>query len=190
MNRSIALLLAVLGAALVPSHVIPVASGAALTGSSTVKIRFLACTDFLAPPPACISTEFNGDTIETTGSGVFELDANGDGDVKGSGTFIHRNPTGAVVGQGTWKAKRFLAYRTYGCAGCEGLGLPAGSEGGSLLFRAELETAGGDSFDATIEINCALGNAPPNRLYDGVEVRVLGLRFDQAQVGSTLFIRK
>jgi hypothetical protein len=164
--------------------------GAARAGDEAVKIRFLACVDFLTPLafPPCISREFNGDTIETTGSGVFEIEPNGEGDVKGGGNFIHRGPAGNVIARGSWRAKKFLAYRTYGCAGCPA-GLPPGSEGGNLLITAELRPDGGGEVDATIEINCALGNTPPNRLYDGVEVRVLGVRFDQAQDGATLFIR-
>ena len=160
-------------------------------GDRGIEIRFLACTDFLTPPafPDCVSREFNGDAIQTTGSGVFQLKDDGEGKVRGGGTFVHRNSTGQVIGQGTWRAKKFLAYRTYGCAGCPD-GLPAGSEGGNLLITAELRPAGGEGeFEATIEINCALGSVPPNRKYEGVELRVGGLRFDQALNGATLFIR-
>lgn len=169
--------------------VVAILAGSAAADDSRAHIRFLACVDFLSPPPACVSAEFNGDTIETTASGVFELEPNGEGEVQGDGTFIHRNTAGTVIAQGTWRAKKFLAYRTYGCAGCPD-GLPPGSEGGNLLITAELRPDRGQQFDATMEINCALGTTPPNRLYDGVEVRVGGLRFDQNQQGATLFIRR
>jgi hypothetical protein len=190
MSRKCFVLLVGLLAALVPVGI--VAGNGASGAGSRVEIGFLACVDFLSPPafPPCISGEFNGDTIETTGSGAFRLDEDGDGEVRGSGTFIHRNPVGVVVGQGTWTAKKFLAYRTYGCDGCPA-GLPEGSEGGSLLITSQLDPDGpSGKFDATLEINCALGTVPPNRAYDGVELRVLGLRFDQGQGGATLFIRE
>ena len=190
MNRRLAMLLAVIAAVLVPAGLLAADERESSAASSKVKVRFLACVEFLTPPvfPPCVSREFNGDSIQTTGSGLFKIEADGDGEIEGSGTFIHRNPAGVEVARGTWRAKKFLAYRTYGCAGCPAL--PPGSEGGNLLFTAELRPAGGNEFDATLEINCALGTPPPNRLYEGVEVRVLGLRFDQAEDGATLFIRE
>jgi hypothetical protein len=169
-----------------------VVAGPATAGGDKTKFEFLACSGFLADPafPDCVSTEYNGDTIESEGSGTFEVKSDGSGKVKGGGTFIHRDPGGDEIGRGTWKAKKFLAYRTYGCAGCPGF-LPEGSEGGNLLFEAEFDPAGpGPKLKGTVEINCALGDVPPNRGYEGVEPRLAGLRFDQDQEGVTLFIKQ
>lgn len=189
MSRKYLALLLMFGAALVSAGVF---ADDHSSGSSEREIRFLACVDFLVPPgfPRCVSRESNGDTIEATGSGAFVLDKGVGGDIEGRGTLIHRNAAGVELARGTWEAKKFLAYKSYGCVKCPG-GLLAGSEGGNLLFAAKLQPAGGAEFQATIEINCGLGDGtPPNRLYDGVEPRVLGLRFDQAQNGATLFIRE
>jgi hypothetical protein len=169
----------------------------AMSGPAVAKdektMEFLACSGFLAeafPEVDCISREHNGDTFESEGRGTFSVRADGSGKVEGRGTFIHRSPQGVVIGRGTWKAKEFLAYRSYGCAGCPP-DLPAGSEGGNLLFRAEFDPAGeGPKFTGTIEINCALGNFPANRAYEALEPRLVGLRFDQNPQGVTLFIRQ
>jgi hypothetical protein len=190
MRRRATLVVTVCGAVIVA--VVLALAGTAAAGEDSTRFEFLACSGVLADPafPDCVSREHNGDTIESEGRGFFRVKSDGSGKIEGRGTFIHRNPQGVVIGRGTWKAKEFLAYRTYGCTGCPP-DLPAGSEGGNLLFAAVFDPVGpGPKFMGTIEINCALGNVPPNRGYEALEPRLVGLRFDQDPEGVTLFIRQ
>jgi hypothetical protein len=88
------------------------------------------------------------DTIQTTGSGSFDLGA---GTVSARGTFTHRLPDGTVFARGTWVATGFNSFTAFG-------GPSNGLQGGDLHITVTLFPNGGTphtgiAMNITCEIN-------------------------------------
>lgn len=155
--------------------------------------QFLVGTGFLCDvdPAACpaISSNAVGDTIEITGAGLIDK---ADDRVEGAGSFVHRDSTGAVLGSGTWVAEELLGFQSYGNATPDS-GLPANFEGGLARLRVRLLPAsGGEALDATLWIDCLVGD-PPEGGAEGIELEVEGGDvpiFDQEVQGFTIFIEQ
>jgi len=81
------------------------------------------------------------------------------------------------------KASRFFSL---------GLGMLAGPmpAGGLALMRIRLLPDSGRPKDAILQVNCALGKAPPNQQGDGIRLAMQGgaLRFDGKVSGRTVFM--
>ena len=130
-------------------------------------------------PGACpdVARADNGDTVDIAGSGTLSIH---DKTVTGGGTFVHRAPDGTVRAAGTWTATDLLSFNSYGTQP----DLPPNLFGGLARIRVHL-TAG---FDAILEIDCEIGNAPGGHS-EGVRLVVdNGLNFDQKVSGFTVFV--
>lgn len=86
-----------------------------------------------------------------------------------SGTFVHTDAAGTVVGAGTWVATQLISFEAYGCGVVDFDG-PGGSPpvtippficGGGLKIRVLL-TAGGQQLEGILTIFCIVGENPPN----------------------------
>ncbi len=159
----------------------------ASAGHKKGTLNYLVGTGLLCglDPSACpvISMAGNGDTLEVTGEGSIDLDAQA---VTGGGNFVHKNPGGGVVAMGTWTAEELVSYHSWGMQD----GLPPNFEGGRAKIKVLLHPSGTSStFEATLEVFCTIGNFPGSA-HEGVQLKVKhGLNFKDEVSGFTLFIR-
>lgn len=137
-------------------------------------------------PSGCpdISMADNGDTIAVAGSGTFSLQPF---TATGSGTFLHKSPTGEIKGNGTWVVLRLVAFHSFGDATPQGL--PSNLEGGQLLLLVQLQVGGTPVFNAILNVDCALGRPPPGQS-EGITLAVQNvINFNKKVSGFTVFIR-
>ncbi len=136
-------------------------------------------------PTACpdVASAPNGDTISISGQGTLSIHPKS---VTGSGTFIHMNASGTVLGEGVWIAQKLLSFVSYGTSP----GFPPTFEGGKALVRIHLApNTGGAGFDAVLRITCLIGS-PPAGAHEGIRLDVEEVNNFNAEVsGLTLFIR-
>lgn len=128
----------------------------------------------------------NGDTIIVSGSGTLSIHRKF---VDGGGTYIQKNSSGATVSSGLWFANRLINFRSYGDLDPTN---PTGFEGGRASMRVQLSPGldGSSGTDATLDMECLVGQPPPSAV-EGIELRVPGgTSFTQIVNGSTLFIRQ
>ena len=110
--------------------------------------------------------------------------------VEGSGTFIHRNAGGEIIGAGVWTATKLISFKSYGSGALQGL--PEDFEGGRALMKVYLDpNVRVPGFDGTLRIDCTLGDVPKNA-EEGIRLAVRGvpINFNKEVSGATLFIRK
>lgn len=147
------------------------------------------------PVIANASNTHEGDTIQLMGQGNLSTKPK---TIDGEGTFIHRDPSGNIIGTGHWQAEKLISFKSYGPGTPQGL--PENFEGGRAIVRVKLHPdAGGESegshteeeFEGTLRIECAIGNHPPKSM-EGIRlaIRELKLNFNREVSGATLFIRK
>jgi len=178
--------------------------------SGSASYNFLVASGFLCEPndsttcPA-VARAASGETIELNGAGTFTL---ANKSITAAGAFIHKSSTGEVVASGVWAVTELLSFQSYGLAPGAlmlktqklkasrffplGLGMLAGPmpAGGLALMRIRLLPDSGRPKDAILQVNCALGKAPPNQQGDGIRLAMQGgaLRFDGKVSGRTVFM--
>ena len=171
-------------------------SAPALAGSKTAKLAFGTFES--------VARAANGDTFTISGEGTFSLQPKS---ISGAGgaiaeaigeiprTFTHRDAQGNVRAEGTWEPTTLLSYHSFGPATpeqeAEMGGLPPGSEGGKVMFKAALFVGGVHVHDAIITIYCHLGE-PRKNVVEATLVHVQGtnLNFNEVVSGDNLFIRE
>ena len=171
-------------------------SAPAMAGSKTAQIAFGTFES--------VARSANGDTITISGDGTFTLQpksisGNGGAIAEAIGevprTFTHRDPQGNVLAEGTWEPTAVLSYHSFGPATAaqeaELGGLPPGSEGGKVMFKAAFFVGGAHVHDAIVTIYCILGE-PRKNVVEATLVQVQGtnLNFNEVVSGDNLFIRE
>ncbi len=138
-------------------------------------------------PTACpdIASAANGDSIEISGQGTLSIHPK---TVTGTGTFVHKDLTGAILATGIWTAEQLLSFDSYGTSP----GLPPNFEGGLALILVHLSPdTGGPGFDAVLQVNCGVGKAPKGHSGDFAKLAVQqGVNFNTPVSGFTLYIRQ
>ncbi len=182
-KRGVSTLVAV---ALVTFLVTVIRPPATLADSGSASFQYLVASGFLCglDLSACpaVAKAANGDTIEITGAGTLDIHAKS---VTGGGAFTHKNSAGVTEGMGTWTATELLSFNSYGTSPGS-----APAEGGLALIRVDLLSSTGQSFFATLEVNCSLGKAPKGHAEDFVRLAVIsGPNFNSGVSGFTVFIR-
>ncbi|MBI4035884.1 hypothetical protein HY383_02960 [Candidatus Daviesbacteria bacterium] len=156
-------------------------SGVAFARAGTVNYEYHIGDNFLGVVhgPTVVRAS-NGDTIEITGSGILSVHNKS---VSGGGTFVHKDSSGNVLGNGTWTAVQLLSFKSYGNGVPQGT--PEEFEGGLALIRVHLSPG----FDAIMQVDCLLGN-PPAGAEEGVRLAIQGvLNFNKEISGETLYVR-
>ena len=156
------------------------------------RFQYLLGTGFLCSlpntPDPCpdISKADNGDRIELTGQGTFDVNARS---ITGGGDFTHKNASGTVLASGTWSTLQFIAFQDYGNGTPQGL--PENTEGGRLVIRVHLSPAGGGAgHDAILQVTCWLG-APPAGAEEGIALAVQdAINFNKKVSGVTVYVRQ
>ena len=157
--------------------------GAAADG---VHFQYLAGSGVLCGlgPTACpdVASASNGDTVAISGQGSL---VTGPDEVTGSGTFVHMNAAGTVLGSGTWTAEDLLSFTSFGG---NAPGLPPNFEGGLARIEVQLNPSGsGDTLNAVLQIDCGINSATGA---EGVMLAVEdGPNFNNEVSGFTVFIR-
>ena len=109
----------------------------------------------MACPDAAMAS--NGDVVSVDGKGTFTVSDNKAREIRGSGTFMHKNSEGNVLGTGTWRATELVSFVSYGT---DGGTTPVNFEGGLAVIEVHLALGGGEGFDATLNVSCVIGNSP------------------------------
>jgi hypothetical protein len=147
----------------------------------------------------------NGDRVRvqcTFGLGGCGTFTTKDKAVNLSGTFVHTDSGGTVVGEGTWVATQLISYESYGCGvvdfdgpgGAPPVTIPPFICGGALKLRVLL-TAGTQQFEGILTIFCIVGDNPPNShdelAEEGVTLNVPGVvNFNKVDfVGTNNFVQ-
>ncbi len=112
-----------------------------------------------------------GDTIRTTGAGLFDTS----GTVAGSGSITHFKADGTVFIRATWSATDFVSFTPYG-------GPSTGFQGGLLTIKVTV-TAPEATLKVTMQVSC-LVNAPQGAPDEGTTFPGL---FTERVSGNTLF---
>jgi hypothetical protein len=138
-------------------------------------------------PTGCpdVSSAADGDTLVISGQGMLSIHPK---TVTGMGTFVRKDPTGAIVASGIWTAEQLLSFRSYG----NEPDLPSNFEGGLALILVHLSPdKGGPDSDAVLEVNCAIGKPPAGLSVEFVRLAVRGgPNFNKPVSGNTLYIRQ
>jgi hypothetical protein len=169
-------------------------SAPALAGSKTAQVSFGTFES--------VARAANGDTVTINGEGTFTLQPKsitGDGGAVAAAfgevprTFTHRDAQGNILAEGTWELTAVLSFESFGPATpaqeAEFGGLPPGSEGGKVMFKAALFVGGAHVHDAIITIYCHLGE-PRKNVVEATLVHVQGTKFNFNEVvsGDNIFI--
>ena len=172
-------------ALIVSSFLLLASVASAAAQSATVTYDYFAGAGVPCSVTECpdVASAPNGDTITIAGQGTLSIHPKS---VTGSGTFIHMNASGTVLGEGVWIAQQLLSFVSYGTSP----GLPPTFEGGKALVRIHLApNTGGAGFDAVLRITCVIGS-PPAGAHEGIRLDVEAVNNFNAEVsGNTLFIR-
>ncbi|MBI2498770.1 hypothetical protein HYV88_00850 [Candidatus Woesearchaeota archaeon] len=159
-----------------------------ITARENSKYDFMIGTGFLRDFGNVISTAKNGDTIELVGEGSFNTKPK---NITGSGTVIHKNSNGEIIGTGKWIVTKLITFQSYGNGGSQGL--PDNFEGGRALIKVIIDPDNvGQSFESTLMVTCLLGDKIPPKASEGIRlaIRDIPINFNQEKSGATLFIRK
>jgi hypothetical protein len=172
-------------------------------------------TFLLAAGVVCDSTEgggcpavvksTNGDGYRLSGAGTFSAQSRS---ATGAGTFTHETSRGLVMESGVWVVEQLVSFDWYGLGpsailkdtkvvGGARLGprrMPGPTQsaaaGGRAVFRVRMAPIIGPSRMATLEINCALGQPPPDHQVDGIKLALEGggLQFEEQGSLQSLFV--
>jgi len=146
-----------------------------------------------------------GDSYELTGSGTFDPQSKS---AKAAGTYSHKSPNGNVLGTGVWLANELVSFDSYGAAPAsfpnKGLAFGSGAmrpkrmpvvqgpmpTGGLAVFRIQLLPTHGPSRSATLQVNCALRDVPPERSVEGIRLTLEknGPEFSEEVSGRVMFL--
>ena len=184
-------------------------AGPARAQSRPATYTFLVGASFLCDSgdssacPAVVKSA-EGASYELSGAGTLAPQSKS---VTAAGTFTHKSRDGNVLETGVWVASELVSFDFYSIAPAalmrEGraLGPPqfgpmrmpmlSGSmaAGGQAVLRIRLIPVLGFAKNATLQVNCALGKAPPERQVEGIRLAFeRGGEFDQELGGRTLFL--
>jgi hypothetical protein len=152
-----------------------------------------------------VAKSADGASYEMSGAGTLTTQSK---TVTAAGTFTHKSPDGVVLETGVWIASELVSFDSYGVApgalphegrafgppqfGPMRMGMFSGSipAGGLAVLRIRLLPVWGQSKNATLEVNCALGKVPPERSVEGIRLTLEkgGVEFDQEVSGRSLFL--
>jgi hypothetical protein len=182
---------------------------AAAQGKSGNYIFLLASGLLSDPndPSAClaIARSSQGDSYEMTGAGTFDAQKKS---VDAVGTFRHKSLDGSLLETGVWIASELVSFDPYGidpgalprqglAFDPEASGLihnPMSSgplpTGGLAVVRIRLLPVWGPSGTAVLQVNCALGNVPRERLAEGIRLTLEGngTDFSEEAGGRVMFL--
>ena len=130
----------------------------------------------------------NGHKVRVFGSGTFNTAA---GTATGSGSFVHTDASGQLVGFGTWTATGLISFTSYGCGTRGGEPVPANFCGGLAAINVHVShalvnpPAGQGELDAILYVDCKLGS-PPATAHEGIrlDARPNGAYFDVTEDSS------
>jgi hypothetical protein len=194
----------------VPSLAIFLSAGPATAQSSSANYTFLVGAGFLcdsgdsAPCPAVVKSA-QGDSYEMSGAGTLAMQSKS---VTAAGTFTRKSTDGMVLETGVWIASELVSFDSYGIApgalmrGGRAFGPPPfgpmrsrmfpGSmpAGGLAVFRIRFLPVWGRPKIAMLQVNCALGKAPPERQVEGIRLTFEGggVEFNEEVSGRALFL--
>lgn len=190
--------------------VVLVAAGAAMAqGTPGSYYTFMVATGPLCYSGACPAAvvSANGERYELSGAGAFSTQTRS---VTAAGNYTRKSPNGDALEAGVWVATKLVSFDSYGAApeARTRLGPAAGSPpfglvarfpmlagavptGGLAVLRIRLLPTSGIARNATLQVNCAMGNVPYERGAEGVRLAFDGggARFDEEAGGLTLFLR-
>lgn len=169
--------------------VVPFSSALGDSGATTqdflIGSGFLCDLDSSACP--AIAMAANGDTVEVVGGGTLSIHPKS---VTGGGTFVHKDPSGAVLATGTWTAIKLESFHSYGDGSAQGL--PDFLFGGQANIRVWITPDGapeGFGFRGTLTVDCTLGDKIPAGAEEGIRLNVSGLiNFNKEISGFTVFV--
>ena len=173
---------------------------------------FLVASGFLCDPDhaeACpaLAKDASGNAFELSGAGAFSPH---DKSVTAAGTFTRKSPSGMVLDTGVWLAISLVSFDSYGLApGAIKAGNPAGrampagpmmrtrmllgptAAGGLAIFRVRLIPLTGAPQNGLLQLNCALGNVPPERQVEGIRITLEknGTDFSEEVSGRVMFLQ-
>src|SRR2546422_638328 len=165
--------------AMLVAAVLTVALSGLVLGAGTARAKTAKATfDFhagdgspgLAPGPD-VARASNGDTVSVRASGTLDSEAR---TASGSGTFEHRNASGALLASGTLTVTGFTTFQFYGCGVAEGQPIPPELCGGRALLRVHLVAHPASNPSATLEadgmleITCVVGQSVPSGAHEGI----------------------
>lgn len=129
------------------------------------------------------------------------------------GTFTHKSSNGLVVEAGVWIASELVSFDSYRIApgalmsegrtlgprqidlssfGPRGLGMFSGSmaAGALAVLHIRLLPVRGLSRNAMLQVNCALGKAPPEHQVEGIRLAFEGggVEYDEEVSGRAMFL--
>jgi len=172
---------------------------------------FLVASGFLCDPDhpeACpaIARATSGDTFELSGVGSFSPRNKS---VTAAGTFARKSPAGMVLDTGVWLASGLVSFDSYGLApGALMAGnrawraiqegpmmrtrrlLGPTAAGGRAVVRIQLFPLTGAPQNALLQMNCALGNVPPEHQVEGIRISLEknGAEFSEEVSGRVMFL--
>ena len=179
----------------------------ALAQNSSPEFSFLVAAGFLCESGNCPAgaKSVNGDSYEITGAGTFNLQSKS---VSAAGTFAHKALNGAVLETGVWTSNQLVRFDVYGAApnALRQRGIAAGVPGfranpmpmsvgpvpvgGLAVFQIRMMPASGAPMSGTLEVNCALADAPRERSADGIRLKLerSPTEFSEELGGSVMFL--
>jgi len=172
---------------------------------------FLIASGFLCDPDhpeACpaVAKDASGNTFEMSGAGTFSRT---DKSMTAAGTFTRKSPSGTVLDTGVWLATSLVSFDSYGLAPATpmpvnrtGKAMQRGPmmrsrlllgptpAGGLAVFRIRLLPLTGVPQNGLLQLNCALGNVPSERLMEGIRLTMgkNGTEFSEEVSGRVIFL--
>ncbi len=154
--------------------------------------------------PAVVKSA-DGASYELSGAGTLAPQSKS---VTAAGTFTHKSTDGDVLETGVWVAGELVSFDSYGIApgalmregralgppqfGPKRLPMFSGSmaAGGRAVLRIRLFPVLGFAKNATLQVNCALGQVPDEHQREGIRLAFegRGAGFDEEVSGRTLFL--
>lgn len=182
----------------------------AMAQRNSGEYMFLLASGSLCDPsdsstcPATVKAD-QGDSYEMSGAGTFDVQ---DKSVKAAGTFTHKSPNGNALETGVWLGSELMSFASYGAApGAlpnKGLAFGPGPlalkrppappsampTGGLAVVRIRLLPTRGPSTSAVLQVNCALGDVPPERSVEGIRLKLEknGSEFSEEVGGRVMFL--
>lgn len=186
--------------------------GAALATAENIRAyTFVLGSGFLCDStdstcPA-IAKAGRGDSYEFSGAGTFDTQ---DKSVKAAGTFTHKSASGHVLEAGVWIASKLVSFVSYGASpgallrqtnafspmrlGAKYMKFRMLSgpmpTGGLAVFQVRLLPTFGPPRSAVLQMNCALGEVPPEHSAEGVQLSIAGNggEYTEAVSGRVMFL--
>lgn len=166
---------------------------------------FLCDSDHAEACPA-VAKDASGNTFEMSGAGTFSPT---DKSVTAAGTFTRKSPSGTVLDTGVWLANALVNFNSYGLAPTAPIPVNRTGKimqrgpmmrtrtllgptpaGGLVVVRIRLFPLTAAPANAVLQLNCALGNVPPERQVEGIRLTMErnGTEFSEEVSGRVIFL--